>query len=488
MFMEESGIDNKIVRMNKLHVEAVQQCIDYMYSSVANITFDNVENVLHASDFMQLIGLSELCFKFLKRTISSIEIYHIAMFLVKTYGGKYGETFFKDFAMDATERIIVTESFLNSNQEDLTRLLGTIPLNIENANVIKCRALFEWLKFEKHRMKLLPTLITNACISLQPRKVVIDTGVAELMNELGTFSKKENDDKSLNDAKLRKTNEVKTEFSNTSGHAPKLETQIAILNKPSGFVEIFHPKWGTYLTLCKVSKSVDVKLTSICGNLCMLKERSLFIWNGQTWKNSVHLQRKPNRWSQFLSFQDCVYIIDKFQTCWYNPKNEQLVENIDGCLLGDGFCATASDNLIYAMGGWDTGKVATRFDPLTDTWSSIAPMNMRRSWGTAVILNENVYVIGGKSSAFGKNQKSVERYDTDTNTWTKSGNISRGRSHSSSCVVGDTVYVFGGEIANESEIDDNKSDLWEPVVTCDKYHGKVSVCLYNSTNIAHNDK
>ena len=49
------------------------------------------------------------------------------------------------------------------------------------------------------------------------------------------------------------------------------------------------------------------------------------------------------------------------------------------------------DGLLYAIGGYDGGScvdTAERYDPLTNQWSSIAAMNIRRRYAKVAVVGE----------------------------------------------------------------------------------------------------
>jgi len=73
----------------------------------------------------------------------------------------------------------------------------------------------------------------------------------------------------------------------------------------------------------------------------------------------------------------------------------------------------ALDNKIYVTGGdGEVGKLVACYDPVTNTWSQVADMNMARYGHSLVCLNGRLFAIGGVGV------DSVEVYDPDNDTWT----------------------------------------------------------------------
>jgi hypothetical protein len=101
--------------------------------------------------------------------------------------------------------------------------------------------------------------------------------------------------------------------------------------------------------------------------------------------------------------------------------NELSADNI--------FCsapAVQADGSALIAGGHVYGGVGipdvNRFDPISKTWSSLAPMAFARWYPTATSLSDGrVLVIGGSTTCFTCIADIPEVYDPTTNTWTQLG-------------------------------------------------------------------
>ena len=74
------------------------------------------------------------------------------------------------------------------------------------------------------------------------------------------------------------------------------------------------------------------------------------------------------------------------------------------------------DGMLYAFGGIGL-NTAECYDPSTNTWSNIAPMQSVRGYAKAAVIGGKIYVIGG-ADANGHALSSVECYDPVSNSWT----------------------------------------------------------------------
>lgn len=108
-----------------------------------------------------------------------------------------------------------------------------------------------------------------------------------------------------------------------------------------------------------------------------------------------------------------------------------------------------SDGRIYAIGGYAGSNLNTvqRYDPETNTWSTVAPLNVaRRSLVAARGGDGLIYVIGGYAST---ELDSVEVYDPTENTWTLlTATMTTARANAAVATGKDgRIYVFGGRSA-----------------------------------------
>ncbi|XP_067680288.1 kelch-like protein 14 isoform X2 [Haliotis asinina] len=130
-----------------------------------------------------------------------------------------------------------------------------------------------------------------------------------------------------------------------------------------------------------------------------------------------------------------------------------------------GYCVVVLDNCIYILGGkdWETGKhVAdvSRFNPSTNVCEKLSPMKSPRCRFSAEVVGSHVYVVGGETKK-GRITDSVERYDPSTDTWVDVKGLPRPRADHASCSVGGNLYVTGG-ISNLKHQSSNVFWLYNP--------------------------
>ena len=85
---------------------------------------------------------------------------------------------------------------------------------------------------------------------------------------------------------------------------------------------------------------------------------------------------------------------------------------------------TTHGGFLYVIGGGNSGTALSdveRYDPVLDSWTTLAPMPTARAGAVAAVIDDGIFVIGGRQSTSGPCSGgpylgNVERYDIDTNT------------------------------------------------------------------------
>ncbi|KDR10055.1 Kelch-like protein 10 [Zootermopsis nevadensis] len=128
------------------------------------------------------------------------------------------------------------------------------------------------------------------------------------------------------------------------------------------------------------------------------------------------------------------------------------------------------------MGGCRCDRTAESYDPKTNKWSWIAPMNTERSDGSAAALNDKMYVAGGCS--VGDIQNSVEVYDPDTDLWTFVAPMHSGRWPFSCVEFHGCLYALGGHNLTSSKLSTEKyvpaEDTWTKIPYMNFYAYKLN--------------
>ncbi|KAJ7309776.1 hypothetical protein JRQ81_007843 [Phrynocephalus forsythii] len=119
--------------------------------------------------------------------------------------------------------------------------------------------------------------------------------------------------------------------------------------------------------------------------------------------------------------------------------------------------------------GEDYLKELHRYDPVANCWDSLADGPVRRAWhGTAALLGR-LYVIGGSNndSGYRRDVHQVACYTPHTSQWTTVRPLPAGHGEPGIAVLENTIYVLGGRSHNRGirmdyvHIYDAERDCWE---------------------------
>ena len=137
---------------------------------------------------------------------------------------------------------------------------------------------------------------------------------------------------------------------------------------------------------------------------------------------------------------------------------------------------TTHGGFLYVIGGGNSGTALSdveRYDPVLDSWTTLAPMPTARAGAVAAVIDDGIFVIGGRQSTSGPCSGgpyvgNVERYDIDTNTWSTVAPLPSPRSDLAAVAHGGKVFVFGGctgtasapSVTNEVDMYDPDTNTW----------------------------
>src|SRR6266581_3225691 len=133
---------------------------------------------------------------------------------------------------------------------------------------------------------------------------------------------------------------------------------------------------------------------------------------------------------------------------------------------------TTHGGFLYVIGGGNSGVALSdlqRYDPVLDAWTTLSPMNTARAGAAAAVIDDGIFVIGGRQSTGGPCSggpylTTVEKYDIDTDTWSAVAPLPNQRSDMAAVAHGGKIYVFGGcsstGVTGEVDMYDPQTNTW----------------------------
>ncbi|XP_017485148.1 PREDICTED: kelch-like protein 5 isoform X2 [Rhagoletis zephyria] len=140
------------------------------------------------------------------------------------------------------------------------------------------------------------------------------------------------------------------------------------------------------------------------------------------------------------------------------------------------------DNIIY-IGGVRDGEITSGVESWslkTKTWRTLPSMIQSRCWPSVVLLNGNVYAIGG-TIAPGQRTQSVEKYSPG-GRWKLVSSMIMPRSQASAVALNDKIFVIGGHNGNDLktvECYDPFSNTWTKCGHMNEINYSPGVAVHN---------
>jgi len=151
----------------------------------------------------------------------------------------------------------------------------------------------------------------------------------------------------------------------------------------------------------------------------------------------------------------------------------------------------AIGNKIYVAGGATPSgilNVTEVYDPVTDTWSTAAPMPVGRTTGASAVVNDILYTIGGGVTGGGNSVNTVQAYDPATDTWTTKAPVPTPINSTYAVVQNGLIYVVSG-FNNNARLTtllvyDPSANTWKNLAPMKVGKSQPAVALFGNTIIA----
>ena len=152
-----------------------------------------------------------------------------------------------------------------------------------------------------------------------------------------------------------------------------------------------------------------------------------------------------------------IYVMGNLFTYEYDPVTDVWVEKTPVLTSRANFGVAVYQNRIYVMGGsvdWtqEIGAIYCGlnevYDPLTDTWETMAPMPTNQSNIAASVVNGKIHLMGPESH---------DVYDVAANTWSTKEPMPHPVYGFSPVVVDDNIFIIR---SNLTQIYNPESDSW----------------------------
>lgn len=451
---EESRQDR--INIQGVDNTALQVLVEYVYTSVVDVTEENVQVLLPAANLLQLHDVHDACCDFLQSQLDPSNCLGIREFAdihgcpdLFNYADQYVQQHFCE--------VIQFEEFLNLSYDNVLALIKNDQLLSTEEKVYE--SAIAWIYFDaSNRTEFIAKLMEHVRLPLLSQEYLM--------------TRVENEPLFANDFQCKdlliealKFHLLKGEMRNT------LKTPRTIPRQPVGLPKVLLVIGGQAPKAIRSVEYYD------------LREEKWFL-----------AAEMPNRRCRagLAVLGDKVYAVGGFDGSLRVRTVEMYDTATDTWTTGASMIARRStlgvavlNDCIYAVGGFDgtTGlNSAEMYDPVTQEWQLIAAMSTCRSSVGVGVVNGLLYVVGGYDGTSRQCLASVERYNTSTNSWTPVAEMTARRSGPGVGVLNNILYAVGGHdgplVRKSVEAYNPETNSWRPIAD-------MTYCRRNAGVVAH---
>ncbi|XP_058792631.1 kelch-like protein 10 [Phymastichus coffea] len=413
--------------------------LDYVYTGSCRVTADNVQQLLPLADRLEVLGVVQLCCRFLLDQLRPDNCLGICKFArhyfcrdLEERGRKYVRRHFREILEESAELVEL-------ECDELEAILRDDELNARTEELVfeAVRAWTEWRPSE--RAAQLPRLL--GC----PR--------------YGLMSSR---------------------FFRERVHGWSVERNPGcrdVLAPVSAYLKARHWKSGSVDRMTRPRVPHEI-LFAVGGWTSGSPVNFVETYDGRAnrWFLCSHVDARPRAYHGMCALNGLIYVVGGYEArkeraivrC-FDPSTKQWTEK--ACMYQArcyvSVCATGGK--IYALGGkggLTRLSSCERYEPAANQWEMIAPMNWPRSDASCATLDGKVYVAGGYDGLF--ILRSAEVYDPATDQWTYLAPMRVPRAGVSLVAFRGCLYVVGGfdgrlRLSSGENYEPGQPDAWQPV-------------------------
>lgn len=496
--MLESRLDE--VTIHGVEFSALEEVINFCYSGRTEITVDNVQNLMCASNLLQLTSVKQACVEFLHRVLHPSNCLGIRSFADTFCCGDLVEAA-GVFAMKNFSDVSKSEEFLRLDPDELLALISSDELNVRTEEEV-FEAVLSWTEKEvDERKDFLPELLKNVRLPLIRPQYLCDHIAANdlVKNNLSCRDLVDEAKDFLLLPERRSILQSPRTRPRRCSEAAGIIFAIGGLNSSGealSTVETYDPITGQWSPADGMNSLRTRVGVAVLGN----KLYALGGFDGHRRLSTVEFYDPlVGKWIQTTPMNtrrsalgatvmnDKIYVVGGYDghislstmEC-YSPKTNTWSFLTPMSTLRSASGVTELNGKLFVIGGHNGLSIFNTveiYDPQTDKWSVGQSMNMRRCRVGVAILNGCIYVCGGyDGSAF---LNTVECYDPNTGQWKLTTPMKSRRSRVSVITLGGRLYAIGGYDGltnlNTVECYDPQADKWTFVTPMCKHQGGVGI-------------
>eukprot|EP00094_Tigriopus_californicus_P004616 TCALIF_04444-PA protein Name:"Similar to klhl20 Kelch-like protein 20 (Xenopus laevis)" AED:0.12 eAED:0.12 QI:148/1/0.88/1/0.87/0.88/9/0/660 len=430
------------VTINGIHPNILEELLDYAYTSEVKITKNNVQNLLAASNLLEILPVRDACCQYLDKHMDENNSLGIQSF-AEMHACRDLQLKARLYSLKMFPEIVACEEFLSVGQSQLIELISSDDLECEREEDV-FQAVLKWLEFHpESREPEFHRVLAHVRLPLLSPYFLLDH-----VDHLPIIQQSKECLRLVEEAKMFHILPDRRSLCNLDRTRPRIK---------SGLIQSI---------VCVGGEDDKVVL------------RSVESWDpsSNSWKQLSCLPFAVSKHGLVVSGSNQMYMaggeypdgsaskslwrFDPILNVWQELAPMLTARSELGLVLLDGY--------IYAVGGWEgTSRLDSveRYEIDANQWNYVAPMKLAVTSPAVVPHNGSIYVCGGAILEDGDGIDMVQRFNSKVGAWEELTPMLIPRSGSVACVVNGTIYVLGGwhastENTNKVEKYDETKNSW----------------------------
>lgn len=435
--MTESSANH--VKLQGIEGKALLQLVDYIYTSMIEVTEENVQALLPAANLLQLQFVRECCCSFLQSQLHPSNCLGIRQFAdihscsdLLTHARSFTEQHFSD--------VVRGEEFQNLSCQQVCELINSDQLSVSSEEKVY-EAVVGWVRYDvADRTQHMATLLQHVRLPLMPKDYLVKTVTQE---------------------QLVNNNDLCKDF--------LIEAMKYHLLSPDSRASM-----KTTRTRPRTPKGMPKSLYVVGGQAPKaIRSVECYNFKEDRWRQVTKMSARRCR-AGVAVYQGCIWAVGGFNGS-LRVRSVEKYDPINDCWTSGPVMEARRSTLgaavlhgrLYAVGGFDgsTGlSTAEVLDPETAEWKPIQSMNTQRSSVGVAVLGGLLYAVGGYDGVSRNCLLSVEYYSPSNNSWKFVNDMSTRRSGAGVGVVDGLLYVVGGHdgpiVKKSAEVFNPNTNTW----------------------------
>ena len=458
---------------------ALQQVVDYFYTSELKLETENVEDIIRVAILLRLETIVDHCETFLRRNMSPFNCLGLQSFAT-LFNLESLSQHAARFTLWHFETVYEEEEFLEMPYGQLKSLIEDDNLKVQCEEKV-FEAVWKWVEHDFTKRKVfIPDImhyvrfplmsLTYLGNNVSVRRMLKENAVCqELIREAMLYQS------SLENQSISDLESIRVR--------PRMASEeIYVLGGWSNgqkisSVQCFNVdtlQWTVVagMSVAHVSREDYFRVVAVREELYTVSRYKVGKYDpiANSWIQIANGPDVQCKWAGVCEHDGFIYVVGGHSSmCAKRFDTEMLTwQSLPSMMYARYYPGVAVvRGKVYAVGGldhlWAPLNTAERYDPQTNQWEAI-PSTSTARWSLGVaVVDEMLYAIGGSDNRESCST-SVEVYDPIKNEWNQSvADMNAGRRCLGVAVINDVIYVVGGRVANSIEYYDKESNQWKVV-------------------------